>query len=184
MMRKFTRAILVLLAIIFLIEAWLWDKLEPIVARIVEIIPLKRMKIEFARWAEQLPPSATLLLFLLPQAVLIPIKVLELWFFVNGQWISGTAALILSKLVFLGTTAFVFDVTRDKLLQLDWFRGLYHYVLWLRQSAHALIDPIMRRIRRRMRILAPRRTPRAFRLLMRIRRRAHDAPPPRLHEVS
>ncbi len=31
-MRKLMRPILILLAIIFPIEAWLWDKLEPIVA--------------------------------------------------------------------------------------------------------------------------------------------------------
>ena len=96
----------------------------------------------------------------------------------------GVAVLAFSKLFFLGTTAFVFDVSRDKLLQLDWFRGLYHYVLWLRQSAAALIDPITRRIRRRMRILTPRRAPRAFRLLMRIRRRAHVSPPAGLREAS
>jgi hypothetical protein len=183
-MRKLTRAILILLAIVFLIEAWLWDKLEPIVARIVGVIPWGRIKIAFAGWAEQLPPTGTLLLFLIPQAVLIPIKLVEFWFFANGDWIEGIAALLFAKLFFIGTTAFVFDVTRDKLLQLDWFRGLYHYVLWLRQSAGALIDPITRRIRRRMRILAPRRAPRAFRLLMRIRRRAHVSPPAELREAS
>ena len=43
-MRRVLRPVLVFLAIIFLIEAWLWDRLEPVVARIVAIIPLTRLK--------------------------------------------------------------------------------------------------------------------------------------------
>jgi hypothetical protein len=176
-MRKVLRPVLIFLAIVFLFEAWLWDKLEPIVARIVGIIPWGRLKIVFVRWVDELPPAATLLLFLLPQAVIIPIKVVEFWFFFNGMWLQGLAMLILSKLVFIGTAAFVFDVTRDKLLQLDWFRGLYNFVIWLRDRANALVKPIMQRIRRHLRLLTPRRSRRAFRLLMRIRRRMH-APQP------
>ena len=70
-------------------------------------------------------------------------------------------------------TAFVFDVGREKLLQLDWFRAFYDYVISLQQWAHALVDPIAHRIKYRLRILAPNRAPRAFRLLLRIRRRIY-----------
>ena len=40
MLRRLLQPLWVLLAIIFLIEAWLWDHLEPIVARVVAAIPL------------------------------------------------------------------------------------------------------------------------------------------------
>ena len=47
----------------------------------------------------------------------------------------------------LGVTAFIFDVTRPKLLQLAWFRWLYeHMLVWL-AKAHALVDPIKPRMR-------------------------------------
>jgi hypothetical protein len=59
-----------------------------------------------------------------------------------------------------------------------WFRYLYDYVMFLRAWAHELVDPIKRRIRHRMRLLAPGRSKRAFRLLGRIRRRMHDNPQP------
>jgi hypothetical protein len=176
-MRKLLRPLLILLAIVFLIEAWLWDKLEPVVAYFVRVIPLARIKSAFASWAEDLSPPATLLLFLLPQAVIIPIKLLEFWLFLNGQWISGFLALVLSKLVFLGTAAFVFDMTRDKLLQLDWFRGLYNYVIWLRDAAKELIDPIRQRIQRRIRMFMPGMSQRTFRLMMKIRRRVQAEGP-------
>ena len=41
MLRRLLQPFWVLLAIVFLIEAWLWDHLEPIVARIVAAIPLR-----------------------------------------------------------------------------------------------------------------------------------------------
>ena len=37
MLRRLLQPFWVLLAIIFLIEAWLWDHLEPIVARVVQL---------------------------------------------------------------------------------------------------------------------------------------------------
>jgi hypothetical protein len=50
-------------------------------------------------------------------------------------------------------------------------------MLWARARAHELVDPIKHRIRQRMRLLAPSRSKRAFRLLARIRRRMHYAEP-------
>jgi hypothetical protein len=41
MLRRLLQPFWVLLAIVFLIEAWLWDHLEPIVARVVAAIPLR-----------------------------------------------------------------------------------------------------------------------------------------------
>lgn len=168
-MRKVLRPILILLAIAFLIEAWLWDWLEPIVARVVNILPLKRVKAAVTRWVDQLPPAGTLVVFLVPMVLIVPIKIIEFWLFVNGAWLEGVGALVLAKLVFLGTTAFVFDVTRDKLLQLDWFRVLYDYVMWLRDWAHALVEPIKARIAMRLKLMTPGRLSRAWRLLRRIR---------------
>ena len=176
-MRKLLRPILVILAIIFLVEAWLWDHLEPIVARIVAVLPLRRLKQALARWIDNLPPTGTLIVFIVPIGLLIPVKIVEFWFAMNGQWVEAIGTALFSKLLFLGTTAFVFDVTRDKLLQLDWFRGFYYYVIWLRRWARALVNPTVRRIKMRMRILAPRRASRGFRLLMRIRRRLRTVPP-------
>jgi hypothetical protein len=73
--------------------------------------------------------------------------------------------------VSLGVTAFVFDMTRPKLLQLTWFRLLYERVMAWLAWAHALVDPIKHRLAGWFRVLAPRRAGRSLRLLMRIRRR-------------
>ena len=175
-MRRVLRPVLVFLAIIFLIEAWLWDRLEPVVARIVAIIPLARLKAELARRIDKLPPIGTLVLLMLPAGAVLPLKMLAFWLMATGAWIEGVGVFVFAKLGAIGTTAFVFEAGRDKLLQLAWFHAFYRYVVWLRRRAHELVDPIVQRIRYRTRILGPKRALRAFRLLQRIRRRMHLPP--------
>jgi len=176
-MRRLLQPLWVLLAIVFLIEAWLWDQLQPVVARVVDLLPLQRVKAAMARWVEDLPPPATLIVFVVPLLVLFPIKLFGLWLITEGQYLSATGVLILAKLVGLAVTAFVFDVTREKLLLMAWFRTVYFRVLVWRRWARGMLDPIKRRIRRRTRLLMPQRSQRAWRLLSRIRRRMHGPEP-------
>jgi hypothetical protein len=49
-------------------------------------------------------------------------------------------------------------------------------MLWALERAHAVLDPIKRRIKQWFRIFAPKRAGRTLRLLLRIRRRAGIAP--------
>jgi hypothetical protein len=63
-MRRVLRPALVCIAIVFLIEAWLWDRLEPVVAAIVEVIPLKRLKVALVPWT---PAAQYFVDLLLPQ---------------------------------------------------------------------------------------------------------------------
>jgi hypothetical protein len=169
--RRWLKPLWVLLAIVFLIEAWLWDRLEPIVAWIVDLIPWHRVKALFARSIDRLSPAATLLVFLIPVAVLVPIKMVGLWFLAHGHWISAFGMLLLAKLAGLGTTAFVFDVCRDKLLQLVWFRMLYDSMIALREWAHSMVDPLLHRLRRLIWLTKPHRAGRFLRRMWRIRRR-------------
>ena len=94
-----------------------------------------------------------------------------------------------AKVVSMGVTAFIFDVTRPKLLQLPWFCRLYEWVLKWLAWAHALIDPVKTEIRawiahnirpitRQLRsmtwLIKPRRAGRFFRRVARIRWRVHS----------
>ncbi len=122
-MRRWLRPLWVILALLFLLEAWLWDHLEPIVARVVNLIPWGRVKLWLKRLIEDLPPWAALGVFIIPFIVLLPLKFLEVFFLAKRQWLAAGLVLILAKLLGLGVTAFVFDATRDKLLQMAWFPG-------------------------------------------------------------
>jgi len=173
--RRITRAFLILVAIIFLIEAWLWRHLEPIVEWIVAWLPLRAVKARLAGIIRKLPPAATLIVFIVPVAALFPLKVLGLWLLAHKYWFAAGGVLIFAKLAGLAITAFVFEVTRPKLLQLRWFRWLYeHVLLWL-DWARSLVAPIRQRIRRLLRIFRAKQTGRALRLLWRIRRRMRAA---------
>jgi hypothetical protein len=173
--RRITRPLLILLAIIFLIEAWLWRHLEPIVAGIVAWLPLRAVKARLAGIIRKLPPAATLVVFVVPVAALFPLKVVGLWLLAHKYWVAAGGVLVFAKLVGVAVTAFVFEVTRPKLLQLRWFRWLYERVLMGLDWAHRLVAPIRRRVRRLIRILRAKQTGRALRLLWRIRRRMRAA---------
>jgi hypothetical protein len=170
-MRRLLRPFLILLALIFLFEAWLWDHLAPVVAAIVARLPLRALKAAVAAWIEALPPAATLVVFCVPVLLLLPIKFLGLWMLAHEHWFGALAVLALAKVVSLGVTAFIFDLTRPKLLQLAWFRWLYQRVMGWLDWAHGLIDPIKRRLKSTFRMFAPKRAARTMRLIWRIRRR-------------
>ncbi len=174
-MRRWLRPPWGFLALVFLLEAWLWDHLEPLVARVVSLVPWGRLKDWLARLIERLPPWATLIVFVIPFIVLLPLKFLEVWLLATRQWLAAAMVLLLAKLLGLGVTAFVFDVTRDKLLQMAWFHRLYDWVMWLRDWAHVQVEPVRQRLRKIAWLMQPRRASRFLRRLIRIRRRAHQS---------
>lgn len=145
-MRRLFRPLWILLATIFLIEAWLWDHLQPIVARVVDRIPLRALKAWCAARVRHLSPGASLLVFVIPALPLLPLKVVGVWLLAHKYFISAGLVILLAKLLGVGVTAFVFDITRNKLLRMAWFRWLYETVLMLRARAHELLAPFRRRI--------------------------------------
>jgi hypothetical protein len=170
-MRRLTRPFLIPVALVFLFEAWLWDHLRPIVAWIVGWIPWREFKARIAAAIERLPPAAALLVFLVPVIVLFPLKLLGLWMLAHGSWLGAMGTLLLAKIVSMGVTAFIFEVTRPKLLQLRWFLWLYQHIMAWLEWAHGLVDPVKLRIKAWFRLFASRHANRTLRLLWRIRRR-------------
>jgi hypothetical protein len=118
-----------------------------------------------------MPPAAVLIVFAVPVAVLFPLKLFGVWLLAHQHWVAAASVLVLAKLVGVAVTAFVFKVTRPRLLQLAWFRVLYHYVMTWLDWSHRLVAPIRRRARKLLRMLRSKRTRRGLRLLWRIRRR-------------
>jgi hypothetical protein len=170
-MRRLLRPLWILLALVFLFEAWLWEHLARVVAWVVARLPVAAVRRRAAAWIEGLPPAATLVVFIVPALLLLPLKFLGLWMLARGYWLGAVGVLVLAKMVGLGVTAFIFDLTLPKLLQLAWFRRLYGWVMGALARAHALVDPVKRRIKTWFHIFAPKRARRTLRLLLRIRRR-------------
>jgi hypothetical protein len=175
MMRRFLQPIWVLLAVIFLIEAWLWDHLEPIVARVVELIPLRAFKQWLAERVDTLSPAMTLIVFIVPVIPLFPLKLVGFWLLTHEYWMSAVFTIIFAKFLGVGVAAFVFDVTRPKLLEMEWFEKLYEFVLMLRAKANEVVDPIKRRIRQALSGAGDGWSARMLRLIQRFRKSVREA---------
>jgi hypothetical protein len=175
MMRRLLQPFWVLLAVIFLIEAWLWDHLEPIVARIVALIPLRAFKQWLAERVDTLSPAMTLIVFAVPVIPLFPLKLVGLWLLAHEYWLSAVTVILLGKFVGVGVTAFIFDVTRSKLLEMRWFERTYDFIMAMRAKAAALVDPIKQRIREILRGDGDGWSSRMLRLIARFRKSVHEA---------
>lgn len=190
-MKRLARPFWIVLALVFLFEAWLWDSLEPIVARIIGVIPWGKVKPAFLRMIERLSPQATLVVFAIPFVILLPVKFLEFWLLAHRQWAAAIVVLVSVKLIGIGVTAFILEATRDKLLQMAWFRRLYAFFLWARNWAHEKVEPVkrqlrtwseetiapvIRQLRRWRRMLQPRHGGGLVQRVMRIRRRMRATP--------
>ncbi len=122
-----------LLALVVVFEEWGWVPLQAWLARLGRWPGL--------RWIEArvqaLPPWAALLVFALPTALLLPIKLLALWAVGNGHVVLGMAVIALAKLVGTAVVARLFTLTRPALLRLLWFA--WGYAHWLQLKARLLL---------------------------------------------
>ena len=175
MMRRLLQPFWVLLAVVFLIEAWLWDHLEPIVAAVVARIPLRSFKTWLADRVDTLSPAMTLIVFIVPVIPLFPLKLVGLWLLANEYWVSAILTIIFAKFLGVGVAAFIFDVTRDKLLEMVWFEKLYDFIIALRAKASALVEPIKLRIKEALRGDGGGWSSRMLRLIQRFRKGVHEA---------
>lgn len=173
-MRRWLRPFWLFLALLFLAETWLWDHLAPVVWRIIGWIPWDRLKARLLAAIEHLPPWASLFVFVIPLIlILVPLKFVEFWAIMSGNWLVAIFFLAMAKIVGVAITAFLFDVTRDKLMQMPWFARLYDWVMRARAWAHRQIEPIKAQLRRYTWLLP--RLLQLIRKMMRLRRRAQGA---------
>ena len=173
MLRRLLQPLWIVLAIIFLIEAWLWDHLEPVVASVVAMIPLRTFKQWLADRVDTLTPAMTLIVFIVPVLPLFPLKLVGFWLLTHEYWLSAALTIIFAKFLGVGVAAFVFDVTRPKLLEMQWFERLYDFVIELRAKAAALVDPIKLRIKESF--SGAGWSSRMLRLIQRFRKSVHEA---------
>ncbi|MBS7697120.1 MULTISPECIES: hypothetical protein [unclassified Chelatococcus] len=143
-MRRLLKPLWFLLAVLFLVEAWLWDRLAPVVAALVGLLPWAEWTRTLAAFIDRLPPLAVAALFIVPASLLLPIKLLALWLLANEHWFLAVGLLVAAKMLGLGVTAYLFELCRGKLLELWWFAWLYRHLLDIRAWAHRQTEPARR----------------------------------------
>ena len=110
-----------LLTLVVLFEEWGWEPLNRVMVRLGQL--------PGPRWLGQriaaLPPYGAVAIFLLPTALLLPVKLAALWFIGRGMVIAGTLVLVVAKLGGTALIARLFTLTRPALMTLPWFAHLY-----------------------------------------------------------
>jgi hypothetical protein len=142
---------------------------------VVAWIPLRRFKVWLAERVDTLSPAMTLIVFIVPVIPLFPLKLFGLWLLAHEYWVSAILTIVFAKFLGVGVAAFVFDVTRSKLLQMAWFERLYDWVMALRAKAREIVDPIIVRIKDAMGADRAGWSSRLLRMVQHFRKRVREA---------
>jgi hypothetical protein len=147
MTRRFFKPLWIFVALLFLLEAWLWDHIKPLVAWVVAQLPWLEFKAALARGVARLPPVIVIFLFAVPEVLGIPAQLFSLWIVAKGAVIFGTLLFLLAKGIGLLATLVLFEVCHEKLMELSWFRYAYQLVTDARVWAKQQVAPLMTEIR-------------------------------------
>ncbi|MDM0110963.1 hypothetical protein QTI66_02330 [Variovorax sp. J22R133] len=110
-----------LLVPVLLFEEWGWEPLSNFAARMARHPLWARVERRIAA----LPPRGALLAFSVPVVALFPIKLLALFLFGEGHFLSGLSLLIGAKIAGTAIVARLFQITQPALMQLPLFALWY-----------------------------------------------------------
>jgi hypothetical protein len=129
------KLLLTLLAILLIIEEWLWDFLSACGHYLALLLRLE----SFERWLSQTPPHIALLAFTIPILIVTPINLAAFWLLLHGLLLQGILLELFAKLLGTLLVARVFTLTKPQLLTFSLLALIYHTITdWLRW-AHAKI---------------------------------------------
>jgi hypothetical protein len=109
------------LALVLIFEEWGWEPLARLVARLARLPLWARIEALIVR----LPPYAALAVFFVPMLLLLPVKLLALYWISRGHAVLGIAVVLAAKLLGTAAVARLFALTQPALMQLAWFARWY-----------------------------------------------------------
>jgi hypothetical protein len=152
------------LALLILLEEWGWRPLADLLGRLARWRPWAQLEYGIAR----LPPYAALFVFVLPTAVLLPLKFLALFLIAKGQLVLAAILFALAKVTATALVARLFMLTQPALMQIGWFawcydrfmpwkEGLVEYVRssWVWRVSRVWKERVRRVLAAQWRILRP-----------------------------
>jgi len=114
-------ALQIVLALLILLEEWGWRPLADLLGRLAQWRPWARLEYHIAR----LTPYAALLVFVLPSALLLPLKFLALFLVARGQFVLAALLFAGAKVLATALVARLFLLTQPALMQIGWFAWGY-----------------------------------------------------------
>jgi hypothetical protein len=138
LLRTLTFPLVVLAALLFWLEEWLWEPLAALMQRLGRLPLLRRLEQALVT----APPYLALASFLIPMLVLLPFKLLGLWLLGHGKTLAGFAVFLSAKVVGTAIGARILALTKPKLLSLGWFARLWHGFMRLRDYLYHRITAL------------------------------------------
>ncbi|MGD0723557.1 MAG: hypothetical protein ABR970_21210 [Roseiarcus sp.] len=135
------RILMLLLAVVFLLDAWVWRSCVAFGRWLAGVLPWRRMKARIAAVIAVMPAPVALVIFVIPLAIVEPFKVVSLWLAATGHPVLGLLGWAAMQFAGVGLVAVAFDLTRDKLLSMPWFVWVYDRFVAFHQYAHRLVAP-------------------------------------------
>lgn len=125
----------IIAALIILIEDWLWDDLARLAAAIGRLPVFHQIEMLIA----SLPPYAALVFFAVPSLLLVPVKLIALYFISHGHAMLGLLTVVGAKIAGTALVARVFTLTRPKLMRINWFAWVYERFVAFKARVYAAI---------------------------------------------
>jgi hypothetical protein len=149
-------------AVVIAIEEWGWRPLTAWAARLAHWPPIARLEARIRRAS----PRWALVLFIVPAALLFPLKLLALWLIHLGQATLGVTVIVAAKLIGTALVGRLFILTEPQLMRFAWFVRALQWWRHLKQRVHDAVAawPAWQATRRAARGLA-----------LRVRRRVRGA---------
>lgn len=133
--RLLTPPLIVLAALLMWVEEWLWEHLKVLTAWVAKF-PLFKWS---ERLIQRLPAYPTMAVFLLPGAVLFPVKLGAVWLMTHGQVLLGIGVIVAAKVIGTAVVARLYVICQPKLMTIGWFARLHDWLTATRDRLYAAI---------------------------------------------
>jgi len=129
------------LALIFLFETWVWDKLVALARYVASLLPWARFRDASRVEINRLPAVVAVLMFGIPLVVSEGGSFVSVVLMATGHVFMGVALYAGMKLLGLMLVPIIFEITREKLLALRWFAYLFEKFEALHEMARRFVAP-------------------------------------------
>ena len=143
MTRRLLKPFWVTIALLFLLEAWLWDLIQPLIAWLITRLPWQDFAAELARQVARLPAAIVVFLFIIPEIIGVPLQFFALWIVAKGAVMTGTLLFVAVKALGLALTLVLFEACKEKLMELAWFSFVHDQIMRARAWAKTQIQPLL-----------------------------------------
>jgi hypothetical protein len=145
-----SRPLILLFALVFLFETWVWDSAVRALGWVAERIPWQRIRRKAKDLINRLPAIIAVLLFGVPVVAMEAGSAFAVVFAALGHVVIGALLYGLMKLIGVTLIAVIYDLTEEKLMSLPWFVWLHGKFERVHAMAREFVAPYREAVKAQM----------------------------------